>query len=107
MVIEFDRPHNSSITTNGRTSGTQGAGKTDPASSPITSEPKSEQVAITTGESVNLSPEAQKIKQASENLRDLPEVDSERVTQIKQAISDGSYRVDSERLASKLLDFES
>ncbi|HDY99717.1 MAG TPA: flagellar biosynthesis anti-sigma factor FlgM [Pseudomonas sabulinigri] len=57
--------------------------------------------------SVSLSQQAQQLQAIEERLRDLPEVDSERVNQIKQAIADGSYQVDSNRIADKLLSFES
>lgn len=57
--------------------------------------------------SVSLSQQAQQLQGIEERLRELPEVDSERVNQIKQAIADGSYQVDSNRIADKLLSFES
>lgn len=56
--------------------------------------------------SVRLSNQAQQLQAIEERLRDLPEVDSERVAQLRQAIADGSYKADSSRIADKLLAFE-
>jgi negative regulator of flagellin synthesis FlgM len=60
----------------------------------------------TSGEAVHLSDEAQKLQQISDSLRDQPTVNSARVAELKSAIADGSYQVDSKRVASKLLNFE-
>lgn len=55
---------------------------------------------------VKLSSQAQQLQAIEESLRELPEVDSERVARLRQAISDGSYQADSARIADKLLALE-
>ncbi|MNP77490.1 Anti-sigma-28 factor, FlgM [compost metagenome] len=55
---------------------------------------------------MHLSPEAQQLQQVTEKLRDQPVVNKDRVAELKAAIADGSYKVDSNRVASKLLNFE-
>jgi len=111
MVIDFNRPTNAATPANsGRTGSAQAAGQNEiltskqPTSAP---NPAEQAQAGKSGESVQLSREAQQLQKISEKLRDQPSVDKERVAQLKQAISDGSYQVDSQRVASKLLNFES
>lgn len=41
-----------------------------------------------------------------QKLTDVPEVDTARVEAIKQSIEDGSYQIDSQELARKMIDFE-
>lgn len=111
MVIDFNRPNNAATPANsGRTGNAQAAGQNQAitakqaASVPA---PAEQAQASKSGESVQLSSEAQQLQQISEKLRDQPIVDNARVAQLKQAIADGSYQVDSQRVASKLLNFES
>ncbi|MEG5265735.1 flagellar biosynthesis anti-sigma factor FlgM [Pseudomonas sp. JDS28PS106] len=100
MVIDFSRLNNSqSVAGTSRTSAT---GKTDaPASISAPADVKS------TGETVHLSSEAQKLQTITDKLRDQPIVNSARVAELKQAIANGTYTVDSNRVASKMLNFES
>jgi len=99
MVIDFSRLNNSPSVTGG-VRGNAAPGTADKAGEPVDA-PKS-----TSGEAVHLSQEAQQLQKISDKLRDQPVVDSARVAQLKQAIADGSYKVDAGRVASKLLDFE-
>lgn len=110
MVIDFNRLNNGPTpTSTGRTGSTQ-AGKSETVTSgqaPATQSTDEQAPAAKSGESVQLSSEAQVLQKAGEKLRDVPVVDKERVEKLKQAIADGSYQVDAKRVASKLLNFES
>ncbi|MFT5781050.1 MAG: negative regulator of flagellin synthesis FlgM [Pseudomonas sp.] len=112
MVIDFNRPNNVSSpnqSNSSRAGSTQSNNASDALnagkSAPVTATPTQPSTAKS-GESVHLSSEAQHLQKVSEKLRDVPAVNKEQVARLKQAISDGSYQVDSPRVASKLLDFE-
>lgn len=111
MVIDFNRLNNAASTANGgRAGNTQSSSRNEALSGtqPPAAQATKEQASTSKpGDSVQLSHDAQQLQKASDKLRDLPTVDKERVAKLKQAIADGSYQVDSQRVASKLLDFES
>ncbi|MBT2341863.1 MULTISPECIES: flagellar biosynthesis anti-sigma factor FlgM [Pseudomonas] len=99
MVIDFNRLNSSSpLTGTTRTSASKEADKSAPQSTPAEH--------VSNGESVHLSNEAQQLQKVTDKLRDQPVVDNARVAELKAAIADGSYKVDSNRVASKLLNFE-
>jgi negative regulator of flagellin synthesis FlgM len=102
MVIDFSRLNNSpSVAGGARTGGTkESAGSADSAATGQAS------ATGQSGETVSLSHEAQQLQQVSDKLRDQPIVNSARVAELKKAIADGSYQVDANRVASKLLNFE-
>ncbi len=58
------------------------------------------------GESVSFSGKAKDFQQIEANLKELPEVDSDKVAKIRAALEDGSYNVSSENVAQKMLDME-
>ncbi|WP_248750097.1 flagellar biosynthesis anti-sigma factor FlgM [Pseudomonas sp. MWU15-20650] len=104
MVIDFSRLNNTpalpgSTRTSGAKDGVEAKTQAPPA--------KAEQASVSqSGESVHLSSEAQQLQKVTDSLRDQPVVNKARVAELKQAIADGSYKVDSNRVASKLLNFE-
>ena len=57
-------------------------------------------------DTVSLTPEAQQLRDLESSIAELPEVDSGRVNAIKDAIADGSFEIDSNRIAEKLMQFE-
>ncbi|MDM8347702.1 flagellar biosynthesis anti-sigma factor FlgM [Pseudomonas sp. sp1636] len=111
MVIDFNRLNNATTPANsGRVGGAQPGGQNQAISDKPTSPaatPAQQADASKSGESVQFSREAQQLQKISEKLAEQPSVNKERVAQLKQAILDGSYQVDSQRVANKLLDFES
>lgn len=107
MVIDFNRPNGAApLPASGRNNSVQNADRSTAAQPTAGLEKSGASSAATSGENVQLSPEAQRLQQATEKMNQQPSVDSERVAAIKQAIADGSYQVDSQRVASKLLSFE-
>ncbi|MGH1486198.1 MAG: flagellar biosynthesis anti-sigma factor FlgM [Cellvibrionaceae bacterium] len=58
-------------------------------------------------DSVVLSNEAQSLKQLEAKIIDSTDVDTAKVNEIRQAIADGSYSIDADSIAQKILDFDS
>jgi negative regulator of flagellin synthesis FlgM len=104
MVIDFSRLNGSASVTGGSPTGT--AKETGSAASSSTAKPATDATNPSSGEVVHLSDEAQRLQSISDKVRDQPVVNSARVAELKQAVADGSYKVDSNRVASKLLNFE-
>ena len=103
MVIDFSRLNNTPTTSG--TTRTTGKENVEAKAPPLPA--KAEQASASqSGESVHLSNEAQQLQKVTDSLRDQPVVNKARVAELKQAIADGSYKVDSNRVASKLLNFE-
>lgn len=72
----------------------------------VRSEQSTLQAQVSTGESVQLSKDALQLQNLSDKITAQPSVNAEKVAQLKQAIAEGSYQVDNQRVASKLLDLE-
>ncbi|RDS87271.1 flagellar biosynthesis anti-sigma factor FlgM [Pseudomonas fluorescens] len=104
MVIDFSRLNNTP-TTSGTTRTTSPKDSVE-AKAPALPAKAEQTSASQSGESVHLSNEAQQLQKVTDSLRDQPVVNKARVAELKQAIADGSYKVDSNRVASKLLNFE-
>ena len=62
-------------------------------------------VAQTSDDQVSLTDSAQAL-QASEGNRGSAPVDSQRVEHLRQSIAEGSYRVDVDRIAAKLIEID-
>lgn len=107
MAIDFKHPSNPVVPNNSAAKGLQQNTVTTPAKDadkPSNLEQTAQ--APASGESVQLSKDARQLQTISEKIAQQPSVDSERVAHLKQAIADGSYQIDNERVASKLLDLE-
>lgn len=72
---------------------------TAPSNTQTTAAPKQD--------SVTLTPQAQRLSQVQQSLANAPAPDnSARIDALKKAINEGSYQVDSERLAANISRFE-
>ena len=52
---------------------------------------------------VSLSPQARELLNAQRALAAIPDVRAEKVEEIQARIADGSYRIDSEKIAAKMI----
>jgi negative regulator of flagellin synthesis FlgM len=63
-------------------------------------------VASQTGDHVTLTTSARSLQKLSEAIADSPVVNADKVASVKQALSNGTYQVNSGRVADKMLQFE-
>lgn len=70
----------------------------DVGAATIKSEPNNDSIEITAN--------SNQIKRALDSAASLPVVDNERVAAIKQALAEGTYTIDPERIAQKISQFE-
>lgn len=59
------------------------------------------------GETVSVSNNAKSLQQLEESVKQLPDVDSEKVAKLKAAVENGSYSVNADKLAQNMLEYES
>jgi negative regulator of flagellin synthesis FlgM len=62
---------------------------------------------LSQGDNVSLSDKAKSLKELEASIISQPDVNKEKVEKIKAAIAEGSYSVNSEKVAQKMLDFDS
>ena len=60
-----------------------------------------------TADTVSISDNAAQLGKLGNTVDSTPVVDTQRVEQVKEAISDGNYEVDATKVADKLMQFES
>lgn len=111
MVIEFNRPSSAGAASSGRNTAAQSSERATAGSSTTntnSSQANSFGASINTEtDNVQISPEAQQLQQVTEQIRQLPDADQGRIAKLKQAIADGSYQINSSRIAARMTAFES
>ena len=55
---------------------------------------------------VNLTQTATSLQALEKSIKAAPEVDQQKVDAVRKAINEGSYKIDPERTANKLIDFD-
>ncbi|MDJ0813873.1 MAG: flagellar biosynthesis anti-sigma factor FlgM [Woeseiaceae bacterium] len=66
----------------------------------------SRQESISSGDTVNLTSSAKLLERLEKTLATLPTVDESRVAEVKSAIENGDYEIDSGAIADAMLRFE-
>ena len=100
MAIEPTGPSTTNINTS------SGSSQTTSVQADAIDKNKNNSIDKVLTDAVTLSATAEKLKAIEEKLAAVPEVDSDRVAQIREAINSGQYKIDSESTAEKFLDFE-
>ncbi|WP_417568001.1 flagellar biosynthesis anti-sigma factor FlgM [Marinobacter sp.] len=103
MSVDFNGIGPGQVNTQ-RTTADKGAGAQ--SSQPATNEQAKPQAQGARGENVSLSSQARNLKQLEQKLGDYPEMDDDRIEQIRSALENGTYKIDAEKLAQKMLEMD-
>jgi len=101
MPIEITGQGNNPVQTDRTTRPENNVGRSEP-----TVEQQSSSGRPSTADTVSLTETSAQLRSLESSLASLPVVDTQRVEAIKLAIADGSYQVDAQTVADKLIDFE-
>ncbi len=104
MTIDFNGIGNSQVNSPKTTTDRSQAAKT--GSQPAAADQARSQAPAARGENVSLSQQAKELKEMGKTLESYPEVDDKRVEEIRAALADGSYKVDADKLAQKMLEMD-
>lgn len=108
MVIEFTRMSSTQTTNSSRARTEEQNAAAAKTKSQIQSGKGivSGQSSFARGETVRLSDAAKTLRSMERKLADTPDVDSERVEQLKSEIENGTYQINSKRVAEKMMLFD-
>ncbi len=67
---------------------------------------KSEQVKQSGQDSISLTPQAKQLRELQKKANEAPVVDQKKIEQLKKAIASGEYKVDAEKLAKNMSNYE-
>jgi negative regulator of flagellin synthesis FlgM len=88
------------------TAGTQRSEKSKAARQESTSGAEGSKGAPSSGDTVNVSRSGLLMSRLQEIVQNAPAVDTQRVAALKDAVSSGTYKVDDQKVADKLLRYE-
>jgi len=67
---------------------------------------KTDKTETSLADTVSLTGTAEKLRKLEAALSELPVADEDRIEGIKRAVANGTYEIDAQRIADKMLDFE-
>ncbi|CAM3383212.1 flagellar biosynthesis anti-sigma factor FlgM [Shewanella violacea] len=99
MAIDIKQVNTAVNTHIGKSPAHKGSEKTnDDAVNSLSTPPKSD--------SVSLTSQAQQLQSTQAKMNDIPEINEQKVQEIKLAIAEGRYKIDPEKLATNIAQFE-
>ena len=66
----------------------------------------SQQAKLATRDSVSITPQAKQMNELQKNAADSPVLNQKKIAELKSAIASGDYKINSEKLAASIANFE-